>query len=395
MSRTVSTVFLPIATGVLFSRIRDRYQAVSVRGFFVLRIVVLFCVLFLSACARPGPATLALVAPLPDAKTVSILVASNRVPAKDDFQSFTSGRSDRLHYLEVTVSIPPGHKAPNIEWPTAKPDPRTSFAVVAHRNLTKTEFISRAKERAKETPTGIFVHGYNYSYQEALFRLAQMAADSSAADVPILFDWPSQGSATGYLADRDSAAFARDDLASVLTDLGRADVRSIVLAHSMGAWLAVEAVRQLSLTGRKDGLSKIDQIVLAAPDIDVDLLSKQLAMTGRLKNPIVILAAKDDLALNLSRRLAGSEFNAGALDVNDPRTRALAVRENLQIIDISSLPSANGSNHDRFAALAAAYPQLRNERIANPVAGTGSLVLNGVGAVVSAPFRLGGALLSQ
>jgi hypothetical protein len=97
----------------------------------------------------------------------------------------------------------------------------------------------------------------------------------------------------------------------------------------------------------------------------------------------------------LSRRLAGSEFNAGALDVNDPRTRALAVRENLQIIDISSLPSANGSNHDRFAALAAAYPQLRNERIANPVAGTGSLVLNGVGAVVSAPFRLGGALLSQ
>jgi esterase/lipase superfamily enzyme len=360
----------------------------------VFRIAVICCLLVLSACARPGPDTLALVEPPPGTKTVSILVASDRVPSEDKFRSFTSGRSGRLHYLEVTVSIPPGHKPPNIEWPRGKPDPRTSFAVVGYRDLTKSEFVGRARERAKATPTGIFVHGCNYSYQEALFRLAQMAADSSAADVPILFDWPSQGTATGYLADRDSVAFARDDLASVLTSLAEARVRSIVLAHSMGAWLAVETVRQLSLTGRKDVLDKVDQLVLAAPDIDVDLLSRQLLVTGRLKNPIVILAAKDDLALALSRKLAGSQASAGALDVDDPRTRALAMRENLQIIDISDLPSANGSNHDRFAALAAAYPQLRNERTANAAAGTGSLVLNGVGAVVSAPFRLGGALLS-
>lgn len=357
--------------------------------------VVLFFLLLLAACARPGPNTLALVSPIESAKSVSILVATNRVPASDIYGSFTAGRSDTLHYLEVTVSVPPGHRPPDIEWPRAKPDPRRAFAVIGRKELTRRQFVERVAARKKNGPAGIFVHGYNYSYQEALFRLAQMSADAASTEVPILFDWPSQGTATGYVADRDAAAFSRDDLASVLTDLSGADIRVIVMAHSMGAWLAVESVRQLSLTGRKNVLFSIDQLVLAAPDIDIDLLRKQLSVTGKLRNPIVVLAAKDDLALAVSRRLAGSAATAGSLDIDDPRTAELALKENLQIVDISNLKSANGSNHDRFAALAAAYPQLRNERRQNPVAGTGALVLNGVGTAVSAPFRLGGALLAQ
>ena len=55
---------------------------------------------------------------------------------------------------------------------------------------------------------------------------------------------------------------------------------------------------------------------------------------------------------------------------------------------------ANGTNHDRFASLAAVYPQLRLG-FSNPVAGTGAIVLNGVGGAISAPFRLGGAILAQ
>jgi len=353
----------------------------------VVRFKLLCCLFLLTACARPGPSTLALVEPFSGAKTVSILVATNREAANDDHGSFTAGRSDKLHYLEVTVSIPPGHKPPEIEWPTGAPDAARSFAVIGRKELTRISFVERTRARRNDTPVGIFVHGYNYSYQEALFRLAQMSADSAADDVPILFDWPSQGSATGYVADRDAAAFARDDLAFVLTDLSGAKVRSIVMAHSMGAWLAVETVRQLSLTGREDVLASIEQLVLAAPDIDVDLLRKQLSVTANLQNPIIVLTAKDDLALALSRRLAGSTGTAGELDINDSRTRELALQENLQIVDISNLPSINGSNHDRFASLAATYPQLRNERQLNPVAGTGMLVLNGVRSAVNAPFR--------
>ncbi|MDM9645743.1 alpha/beta fold hydrolase [Rhizobium sp. S163] len=361
-----------------------------------MRIAILFVLLVLSSCARPGPETLALVTKPAGQKTVTILVASVRVPADSPSYAFTAGRADRLRYREVTIAIPPAHKPPEIEWPKGKPDPRKSFAVVERKDLTRDQFVAAAHSNgASAQSAGIFIHGYNYNYQEALFRLAQMSADSGVSGSPILFDWPSQATITGYVADRDSAAFARDDLVSVLTDLGKSNVRTTLLAHSMGAWLAVESIRQLSLMGREDVLGKIDQVVLAAPDIDVDLLRKQLAATKPLSHPMVILASKDDLALALSKRLAGSAATAGSLDIADPRTKKLAKEENLEVIDISSLPSVGGTNHDRFAALAAVYPQLQNTGNENTVAGTGAVVLNGVGAVVSAPFRIGGTLLAH
>lgn len=302
-----------------------------------------------------------------------------------------------MRYSEVTISIPPTHRPSKIEWPVSKPDPRTSFAVIGRRDLTAGEFATLARGTASSPVygrAGIFVHGYNYSHQEALFRLAQMAADSNVQERAILFDWPSQAEVTGYVADKDSAAFARDDFAQVLADLSAAGVRPTVMAHSMGAWLAVESIRQLSLMGKRDVVRSIDQLVLAAPDIDIDLLRKQLSMTDRLSKPIVVLASKDDIALALSKRLAGSAATAGSLDIDDPRTRELAVEENLDIVDISKIPSLNGTNHDRFASLAAVYPQLR-QGFSNPVAGTGAVVLNGVGGAISAPFRLGGAILAQ
>jgi esterase/lipase superfamily enzyme len=356
--------------------------------------------IIVSSCARPGPQTLALVTPAGSgAKTVSILVATNREPAKDSFGSFGAGRSDEMRYLEVAVSIPPNHKPPSIEWAKDRPDPQNSFAVVARTSLTKAQFLVRAREgqrgKGEGASVGLFLHGYNYSYQEALFRLAQMASDSGVGGSPILFDWPSQASLAGYVADKDSVTYSRDDLVELLSDLSKSNVKTTILAHSMGSWLAMESIRQLSLMGRTRVLADIDQLVLAAPDINIDVLRKQLKVTSRLSNPIVILTSKDDKALALSRRISGSLETAGTLDVNDPRTKELSKVDNLTIVDISNLPSANGSNHDRFIALAAAYPQLRDGRQRSPVAGTGALVLGGVGSAVSAPFRLGEKLLSN
>lgn len=359
----------------------------------------IFLLFAVSGCARPGPQTLALTEPTAaGARQVSILVATNRVPGKDHDGEFTAARAEKLGYLEVTVSIPPNHKPPSIEWAKGRPDPKKHFAVVGRRNLTEAEFMMRARDGRRKSErgssVGVFLHGYNYTYQEALFRLAQMASDSGVGGSPILFDWPSQGSLTGYVADRDSVTFARDDFVLLLTDLSKANIKTTILAHSMGSWLAMEAVRQLTLMGRHKELGDIEQLVLAAPDIDIDVLQKQLLVTGRLERPIVILTSKDDKALNLSRRLSGSLETAGTLDIDDARTKELARTDNLTIVDISKLPSTTGSNHDRFIALAAAYPQLRDGRQRNPVAGTGALVFNGVGSAVSAPFKLGEALLS-
>lgn len=242
----------------------------------------------------------------------------------------------------------------------------------------------------------MFIHGYNYTYQEALFRLVQMSADAGQSQTSVLFDWPSQGDLIGYVADRDAVAYARDDLVHVLQKLGRGGVSTTLLAHSMGGLLTMEALRQLKITGDDRSLQVIDQVVLAAPDVDIDLFRRDVKTVGRLRKPIMVLAAKDDRALALSRRLSGSTA-AGALDVSDPKVQDLAKTDNLQIIDISSLKALTRTNHDRFVSFAAAYPQLQkaNSSQSGPLAGAGALVLNGIGNIVSAPFRITGAVLSQ
>jgi esterase/lipase superfamily enzyme len=353
----------------------------------------------LAACARPGPGTLRVAMPVKGARELTVLVATDRLPDGSD-KGFSAGKSDRLHYRQVIVSVPPNHKVTEIEWPEGRPDASKAFAVIGTRELTENEFLKMSRDIEPRSPVapgvGMFVHGYNYTYQEALFRLVQMSADAGQSQTSVLFDWPSQGELIGYVADRDAVAYARDDLAHVLQSLGRSGVRTTLLAHSMGGLLTVETLRQLKIAGDERSLEMVDQVVLAAPDVDIDLFRRDIKTIGRLKKPIMILAAKDDRALALSRRLSGSTA-AGALDVKDPKVQDLAETDNLQIIDISSLKALTSTNHDRFVSFAAAYPELQkaNESQSGPLAGAGALVLNGVGNVISAPFRLTSAALAR
>src|SRR5690606_37145998 len=78
-----------------------------------------------------------------------------------------------------------------------------------------------AKDIDLAKDTLIYVHGYNYSFQESLFQVAKVVADGRLKETPILFSWPSEGSVTGYVADKDAAIYARDDLVKLLRDLKR------------------------------------------------------------------------------------------------------------------------------------------------------------------------------
>lgn len=100
----------------------------------------------------------------------------------------------------------------------------------------------------------VFVHEYNNSYQEAVFRLAQLSAGGEVDFVPILFSWPSQAELGGYVSDGDAATYARDDLVQLLSSLSKGrPAGSVALAgHSMGGWLVMGALRQLRLQSRND-----------------------------------------------------------------------------------------------------------------------------------------------
>ncbi len=168
----------------------------------------------------------------------------------------------------------------------------------------------------------LYVHGFNTSYDEARFRLAQIAADARFGGVAALYTWPAHGSLLDYGAAKESATIARDALSRILHRL--ADVpdtgRVHILAHSMGAWLAMEALRENAFSGSPNLNGKLGDVMLAAPDIDLNVFRQQIARLD--PSHIFVLTAANDRALSLSRTLAGDRPRLGALDPNNPDDRA-------------------------------------------------------------------------
>jgi esterase/lipase superfamily enzyme len=79
----------------------------------------------------------------------------------------------------------------------------------------------------------------------------------------------------------------------------------------------MEAARQLKLQGRDDVVGKL-QIILAAPDIDVDVFRSHLRDIGTLRNPITLLVSKTDRVLEVSSFIGGERPRVGRIDIDDP-----------------------------------------------------------------------------
>ncbi|MFC3692480.1 alpha/beta hydrolase [Chenggangzhangella methanolivorans] len=359
--------------------------------------VVLLLALALCGCAqRPGLTVLDPVTATPGAKLVSIYVATTRSVDGDDAPRPTNAIAVAPSYLRYVVSIPPTHRPAQIEWPSGAPDPTKDFAVVSSERLEEDQMVAElgaaaARGDVMDREVHVFVHGFNNSFQESLFRMAQLVADADVGRAAVLFSWPSKAAVTGYLADKEAVTFSRDALAHVLARLAAErrirDVR--LVAHSMGSWLAMESVRQIRIARNAGAIAKLD-VALAAPDIDSEVFLQQLRVVGRLRAPITVLVSKDDQALSLSRLLAGGQFRAGAADVDDPRVLAEARNANVRAIDISVLGTRSGAGHDGFAAYAAIYGRLQktgDDRLAAGV-GPGVYVLDSVGRVRPVDARI-------
>ena len=365
----------------------------NIKGAGLCGLVLMLLVLGLAACApRPGPEALNRVQVSAAAKTVTVLVATTRQRQQADENVFTNSRALTLNYAEFTISIPPNHKPGEIELGAG--DPATSFVTVDQRLLDKVGFEARLAQlkTVKGANVGVFVHGFNTNFQEALFRLAQMAGDADVDGVPVLFAWPSRASVTGYVADRDSVAYSRDYLSDLLTTLAM-DAhggRITLFGHSMGGWLTVETLRELRLAGKTQVIERLN-VVLAAPDIDVDVFRTQVSVIGPLKPPVTVLVSKDDRALSFSATIGSERPRVGNLDISDPRVQEASRKYNVRLVDITALPSTDPFRHDRFSRLATLYPQLAAARAGEG----GAFVFDTIGNTISAPFTLAGRAFGQ
>jgi esterase/lipase superfamily enzyme len=364
-------------------------------------LVVLVVMLLVAGCAsRPGPELLSPVGPAPGAAQVTVYTATTRAPSGEEALHFTSERAHAMRFARYTVSIPPVHQPSQIEWPAGTPDPSRSFAVVDRRVLAKQAFLDEVQAASRSTAdigAGIFVHGFNYNFTETVFRLAQLSGDATLEGPQIAFSWPSQANLRGYLDDMNSATYSRDYLAELIIDVSartRGDIA--IVGHSMGAWLVMETVRQLRLQGHDQVIGRL-RVILAAPDIDVDVFRQQLQVIGPLDRPMMVLVSPDDRALLISELLSASRPRIGTSDVRDPAVQAAARANNVQIVDISALGEAGGLGHDRFVALATTIPDDQGPAGPAPlrdIRRAGVFILDALGATLATPFDLAGQALA-
>lgn len=358
----------------------------------------------LASCARPGPSVLIPTEVItPGAKLVTVYVATTRARQPDSAIVYTTGRAATLNYAEFTIAIPPRHKRGEIEWPAGTPDPESDFVTVQQRILSGAEFAQKVSARAPGRDgrkAGVFIHGYNVNFQESVFRLAQMASDADIDGIPILFAWPADDKLVGYVGDKEAATYSRDALAQLLTQLTRdrkpGDVT--LLAHSMGAWLTVEALRQLRMTGRSATIAGL-KVILAAPDIDLDVFSAQTRVIGPLTPPMTVLVSRDDKALAFAGSVAGDRKRLGALDVDNPGVQEAARAANIRIIDISNLKSPDPLNHDGYVIYATLYSRLggmERRHAGGDFGQAGAFIFSSFGSAIASPFTFaGGALGNQ
>lgn len=345
------------------------------------------------------------------AHRVEMLVATTRAAeAAAPGVLFSGERGRGMRYADIAVSIPPdgARQIGEVQWPrAAQADPAREFATLRADVVDLKTALARFDTRIKRTRDRrvlVFVHGYNTRFEEAVYRFAQIVHDSGAPALPVLFTWPSRGRLIAYGYDRESAAYSRDALESVLQALADdREVREIaVLAHSMGNWTALEALRQMAI--RKGRLSpKIKEVMLAAPDVDVDVFRRQVEEIGPNHPPFTLFVSRDDDALAVSRRVWGDRTRLGAIDPNAEPIRSDLERAKVVAIDLTDAKSSDALNHSKFATAGvvqaigrrlAAGQTLHDgqagigERIGGVAVGAVSTVGTAAGLAVSAPFAL-------
>ncbi|EAS49340.1 conserved hypothetical protein with alpha/beta hydrolase and pentapeptide repeats domains [Aurantimonas manganoxydans SI85-9A1] len=212
--------------------------------------------------------------------TYHVVYATNRniIPMSADI-SFGCDRSDTLHYGSCQVFVPKSHKVGSIGSPfwkrLYKGDDRLKIRKLVsldgelHWQIVRENF-SRSKI---SSPPTILIHGYNTDFESAILWAAQIGFDLGLERGVSLFSWPSKGTINGYASDEATVEASKYKLADYILEYieNVGDIGVNIIAHSMGCRCVTGA---LEIIGYKkpSQLKKINQIILAAADVDQDVM---------------------------------------------------------------------------------------------------------------------------
>ncbi len=285
-------------------------------------------------------------------KRHDIFIMTSRALDNDPAVFYSGERSQNLGLAKVTVTVPPNHVSGAIERPSSlPPKPEKEFTIIDPRTFSSESAMTKELgEALNSLPKGdrtilLFVHGYNTTLADAVLRLAQFTEDTDFNGIPVLFSWASGGKLFDYVYDLNSALQARDDLLRSARLLAETNAEGFnIVAHSMGNFLTVEAMRQAKLLGTFDRNNRVRNFIFASPDIDVDVFAQQLKpFSERERSRFFVLISADDKALSFSSRIAGGVNRVGAAEPDE------LAKLGVTVIDLTKIEDSNDLNHSKFS----------------------------------------------
>ncbi|EJT00953.1 hypothetical protein RCCGE510_31696 (plasmid) [Rhizobium sp. CCGE 510] len=307
----------------------------------------------------------------PNSTKVDMLVTTTRSRSAIQGEMFTGERALAPAFADITVSIPPANvrKIGEVAWPRRLPsNPATDFATLKADEITRDDakkWLSASVRKSQDRSVLVFIHGFNNRFEDSVYRFAQIVKDSGVHSTPVLVTWPSRGSLLAYGYDRESTNYTRNALETLFQYLARdPEVKEVsILAHSMGNWLALEALRQMAIrNGRLP--AKFENVMLASPDVDVDVFRQQIVDMGKQHPKFTLFVSRDDRALAVSRRVWGDVARLGAIDPEQAPFKKELADSQITVIDLTKVKAGDSLNHGKFAE-SPEVVQLIGARISN------------------------------
>lgn len=363
------TRWLPVAGDRLIRELRLAYQPVPGRDRVQLDVYGIAPMDVLDKSAGPGRGGADDPAKQPFVEVPVYFGTNRKLEGKREkngrpLAMFSSQTGDDLVLGEAVVSVPtrkdreagaiprPGWNLVVATIDISGEDPAQHFTVRSIEPLAENDFLDKARSRlakASNFPNKafIFVHGYRNSFDDALFRTAQLAHDMGFDGAAFAFSWPSQGTLAGYAHDVKVVPAAREPLKRFI-DLVREKTGAQqinLICHSMGAQLLLDAL-SLYPEPSQGASPMFREIIFATPDVQRDYFAGATKRLALIASAQTLYASEKDWALHVSKQLARGEAPAGYIDTPG----APAVVRGVETIDISAVSQDFFSvHHSDFA----------------------------------------------
>ena len=123
-----------------------------------------------------------------------------------------------------------------------------------------------------------------------------------------------------------------------------------MLAHSLGNYVAVEALRQMAIRDR--GLPEKIKTSCWPRPTSTSTCSAVRSPRSRTDKPppVTLFVSQDDKALGMSQLIAGDEPSLGAVDPTQEPYHGILQQAHVRVVDLTAVATDDPARHSKFAS---------------------------------------------